>query len=333
MKKLSIITLCALLTMLYAGCSHDTDVFDGPALNDIYGPFFIVDSLEISDYNANFAAGDKPIFSVTYSKNVNWTLHITGLTSGAVKQYSALSNQLNASNATWDGSTTTMPLFRAEQCAVMVTVENETDTLRDTLTVVEPKVNEGLLVADFENGYHPIWSDFVQAGATVAISDQLPQAEGTHVLDMSGAVNWDWLIGMIHFPAQSTGSLTYALPENPDNVWFNALLYKPDTINNALVLFQFREDEDGDGTGNEAQEDMWSYELSPEEEGWQLISVPYSELVSLANGAPVPANGNNLREPHKLSQISVLMLADPTSGYSRALLDYVIFTEGGPLAP
>ena len=44
-------------------------------------------------------------------------------------------------------------------------------------------------------------------------------------------------------------------------------------------------------------------------------------------------NGNKTLNPDKILQMSVLFLADPTSGYSQAYLDYVIFTENGPLNP
>jgi hypothetical protein len=51
------------------------------------------------------------------------------------------------------------------------------------------------------------------------------------------------------------------------------------------------------------------------------------------NGAETAPIGNGLHEPDKLVQVSILFLANPASGYSQAYLDYVTFTEGGPLQP
>lgn len=335
MKRYKIIALFVLTAAVYAGCKHDTEMFEGPALNDLYGEFSIVSGLDITNRNVDFAAGESTQFSATFSKNVNWKLRVTGLNSGAVKVFTALSNQLSPSNATWNGSTTIFPLFGAEECAVMLTVENETDTLRDTLTVASPKVDAGFLVADFENGANPDWEGFVQSGANMSfnITDQGPQAQGNFYYDMGGEVNWDWLIGMIEFPALAYGAPHFPLSVNPDNVWINMLLYKPTGIDNSLILLQLREDENADSTATETSEDMWSREIMLQDDGWQLISIRYSDMEALVDGQPSVPNGNTLHEPHKLGRISVLMLANPASGYSQALMDYVIITEGGPLTP
>jgi hypothetical protein len=61
--------------------------------------------------------------------------------------------------------------------------------------------------------------------------------------------------------------------------------------------------------------------------------VKYSELQSLVNGQPAAPNGNGVREPNKLTQVNILFLANPASGYANARLDYMIFTEGEALQP
>ena len=43
-------------------------------------------------------------------------------------------------------------IFKQEICSIELTFENEADTIRDTLTIAQPKIYEGTLVADFENG-------------------------------------------------------------------------------------------------------------------------------------------------------------------------------------
>jgi hypothetical protein len=56
-------------------------------------------------------------------------------------------------------------------------------------------------------------------------------------------------------------------------------------------------------------------------------------MVTLVNGQPAAPIGNGIREPHKLKEVSVLFLANPTSGYSQSYMDYLIFTQNGPLIP
>ena len=335
MKRIAYFLSVVAIALVYAGCNHDDDLFDGPALNDLYGEYSRLADLDVSDREVDFAAGDLPYFTAAFSKNVDWELTITGNTSGAQKIFTGKSSRLDQTNTRWNGSTTVFPMFVAEECSVTLIVVNEGDTMTDALTITTSKVDQGFVVADFETGMNPAWGGFVQSGANMSfnITNAGPRAQGNFYYDMGGEVNWDWLIGMIEFPAQAYGGLQFPLTDNPNNLWFNVLMYKPPGINNGLVLFQFREDENADGTSNDAVEDMYAMELTLEDDGWQLVSVKYSDLVALVNGQPGEPNGNGVHEPHKLGKISVLMLANPESGYSQALMDYCISTEGGPLTP
>ncbi|MFO7864868.1 MAG: hypothetical protein R6U85_12785 [Salinivirgaceae bacterium] len=334
MKISYIIALLGIVLM--ASCSKDDELFEGPPLNDLYGDFRVIDALEPSNANIDFANGETTYFTATFSATTAWELKITGLTSGAQKSIKGTSNELNAANATWNGSTTKFPMFKEEQCQVELYIPLDTTYLYDTISVVSTKVNEGLLLTDFENEIDPNWDIFTQSGADMSFNivtdDAAPQ--GNAYYDMGGTVNWDWLIGMIEFPASAYGETTFALDENANNVYFNVLINVPEDISNALVLFQFREDENGDGTFNEGSEDMYSLQLEEDlEPGWQLISVKYSDLAALADGEPTTPNGNGVHNPDMLHKVSVLMLANPSSGYSQTLMDYLIFTEDAPLNP
>lgn len=331
----SILFLMPLLMLLVNSCRKESDIFDGPSLDDIYGDFSFIQPFIITNDEVDFGAGETTFFSAEFSKNVNWQIKITGLSSGAVKIISGTSNILDAENALWTGTTTTLPMFRAESCAVELTFLNETDTVLDTLEILSPKVNAGFLLSDFESGWNAGWGSFVQSGGNMSftISDDVTSAQGQYYYDMGGEVNWDWLIGMVDIPASAYGTSTFPLSENPDNVYFNVLLNNPPGITNSIVLFQFREDDNGDGMFSEGTEDMFSAEIKMTEAGWQLISRNYAELPTLVNGVASDPLGNGIYEPHKLWQVSVLMLANPTSGYSQAYMDYLIFTEGNALQP
>jgi hypothetical protein len=334
MKNKLSITAIALCTMTFMGCKVD-DEFSGPDLVDLYGEFGIVQGLDISDRAVDFSLNETTYFTAGFTKNVQWKLQIKGLNSGGIKEITGFSRDVNAANAKWDGRVTRLPMFREEVCAVELTVENQVDTLRDTLEVLGGRINEGFLLSDFESGFPGNWLPFVQSGANMTFNVQTNNnaAQGGKYYDMGGTVNWDWLIGLFDIPATAYGSPTFDLNENPDAVYFNTMVYKQAALSNGIILFQFREDDNLDGTFNSSNEDMYAVEITPDLDGWQLISLKYGDLASLVNGQPANPAGNGVREPHKLMQISMLYLANPSSGYAQSYLDYMIFTENGPLKP
>lgn len=333
MIKLSIFS-ALLLPLLFIGCKTD-DIFEGPSLNDLYGSFSVITQFDISNRDVDFAQGEQTFFTAQFSKNIEWKITVKGLESGAEKDLTGFSNVINESNSKWNGSTTRLPMFKDEICAVELSFATAIDTFRDTLTITSAKLNAGLLLSDFENGLNPGWNSFVQSGAnmTFQIKNEEIAAQGDRYYDMGGTVNWDWLIGLVNMPATAYGGKTFDLSPIADNVYFNVMLFKKPEINNALILFQFTEDDNGDGVYTTNQEDMFSVEITLSDPGWQQISTKYSDLATLINGAPGAPIGNGLHEPDKLLQVSVLFLANPTSGYSQSYMDYMIFTENAPLQP
>jgi hypothetical protein len=332
MKMKDTILVC-LVAVSLAGCKVE-DEFDGPSLNDLYGEFAILQGLGISNDNVDFSAGQSTYFTAEFSKNVEWKLEVTGLVSGAKKTLSGFSNKLGSTNAGWDGGASELPMFKIEDCAVELTFSAEQDTLRDTLSVLGNKIYTGFLISDFESGLNPGWNSFVQSGANMSftIQNSPTSAQGNNAFDIGGTVNWDWLIGLINMPGSAYGNTTYPLSENPNNEYFNVMLYKDPALSNGIMLFQFREDDNGDGVYSDNAEDLFSMEVQLTENGWKLYSSKYADLPTLINGAPANPIGNGIYEPHKLIQVSMLFLANPSSGYAHSKLDYLIFTQGGPLS-
>ena len=330
MKNTRYLFLFAIVALLQACKPEDT--FDGPSLEDIYGPFFIEEALTISDDSLDLAAGESAHFHASFSKNLNWKVEIHGLSSGAVHLHEEFSSVVDFN---WNGSTTVLPMFRQETCEVMLTFETQQDTIRDTLDVLSIRPAQGFVLSDFEGGLNPGWVPFIQSGANMSFmvrNDGLA-AQGNNYYEMAGAVTWDWLIGMIDMPASAYNVEHFPLANNPNEVYFNTMLYKPAAYDNGLLLFQFREDDNGDGNYSTGTEDMWSFQVSGGADGWSTISRKYEDIVALVNGQETAPIGNGLHEPDKIVQVSVLFLANPASGFSQAYLDYMTFTEGGPLQP
>ncbi len=317
-------------------CTTENDTFDGPSLTDIYGEFFIVDSLQVSSSTVDFSLGQNIIATAEFSKNVNWKLEITGQESGAKFTLEGFSRLLDATNAVWNGTTTTLPMFRAEDCSVLLTISNEADSLITSVQVLGTKSINGFLLSDFEGEWNPGWGSFIQSGADMSfiITDEEIAAQGTKYYNMAGAVDWDWLIGLIDIPATAYGSTTFPLNSNPNNVFFNVMLAKYPGLTNGIVLFQFKEDDNMDGVYTAGSEDLFSLEVKlTGDDGWQLISSKYSDLPTLIDGAPSDPIGNGIYEPQKLQMVSILMLANPVTGYAKAWMDLLLFTETEPFQP
>jgi hypothetical protein len=313
------------------GCKPE-DTFDGPNLEDIYGPFFVTELLSISDESVDLAAGESTRLNASFSKNLNWKLEIIGLSSGARHVHEEFSRVMDYN---WNGSTSILPMFRQESCEVRLTFENQLDTLRDTLAVQSIRPLQGFVLSDFESGVNPGWDPFIQSGANMSfiVRNNGQAAQGNNYYDMGGTVTWDWLIGLLDIPASAYNVEHFPLSNNPSDVYFNTMIYKPAAYDNGLTLIQFREDDNGDGNYTSGQEDLWAFEISGGADGWSTISKRYSDIVTLVNGSETAPIGNGLHEPDKIVKVSILFLANPASGYSQAYLDYITFTTGGPLQP
>lgn len=329
-------TLLLIVSVSFWSCERDTDGFDGPNLDDLFGDFTVLNQLETSTSSVDFSAGESVHFTAKSSIATDWVIEITGQQSGAVKRIEGKTRELDNTNSLWDGSTTIFPMFQTEDCIAKLYYVGYPDTMTANLTVTGVKQNDGFLLSDFENGVDPNWNIFAQSGANMSFfTDDTDAPQQNQYYDMGGEVNWDWLIGLVDIPASAYGAPTFPLSTDGESVYFNCLLNIPEGVTNAVFLIQFREDDNEDGSFNENNEDMWAVEVRPADfgNGWKLYTKKYSDLTALVNGQPAAPAGNAIHEPDKLYQVSFLMLAEPSSGYSQTLIDYIIFTEDAPLNP
>lgn len=308
---------------------------DGPSLEEIYGVFGVTETLYISKDSVDFSAGQTVYFTAAMTKTSDWKITITGQTSGAIKIITGTSKAIEINDALWDGSTTLFPIFKAEMCDVELTFDGEVDTLTGTIKILAPKINSGYLITDFESGFDPGWSSFIQSGANMdfQIHTDATAPQGGSYFNMAGEVNWDWLIGLVNFKASADGYVTYPLGTNPNNVYFNAMIYGEPGLPNSLIIFQFQEDENGDGTYNATSDDEYAIEIPIDWEGWKLVTLKYNDIITMSGGNPVTPNGNNQHNADKIKQINMLHLANPTSGFAKSKIDYIIFTDNSPLKP
>lgn len=329
--------LCiVLMTLFFAGCRKDEDAFDGPSINDIFSNFKLIAPFDADRDSVDFSLSQTVAFSASFNKVVDWKITITGQTSKAQKVIEGQSKTISVTNALWNGSTTNYPVFRAENCTAKLTIKDVADTFNIAIKVIKPKTNPGYLIADFENGLNPFWPKYIQSGANMdfKVKTDSVAPQGTKYLNMAGTVNWDYLIGYIDFPASAYGSqFAFPLNTNPSSVYFNCLIYGVANTNTSLVLFQFKEDENGDGTFTPANEDEYDYQITVDWVGWKLVSVKYADLNTLVNGQPGTPKGNGLRNPDRLGKISMLHLADPNNGFASTKIDLITFSNNAPIEP
>ena len=333
MKK--VLTFIGIVAVLVACRKKEIDKMDGPSLQDLNGQFSVISTLEASKDSVDFSANETVFFTAEFSKTIEWKLNIIGLTSGAVKTIQGTGNALTESLSLWNGSTTSLPLFKSENCKVQLTFTGETDTLIDYVKVTQPKTNAGYVVADFETGFNSGWSSFIQSGADMdfQIKSDITAPQGNAYYNLAGTVDWDWLIGYVYFKASAGGNATFPLNSNPNSVYFNVMVWGDPSLTNSLILFQFQEDDNADGNYTAASEDQYAVEIPVNWTGWKLVSLKYNDIPCLVNGQPAAPAGDGVHNSNKIKQVNMLHLANPASGYAKAKLDYIIFTENGPLNP
>ena len=334
MKKLILILLVPIMFLI--SCRKDKSTIDGPSISEIYGDFKVLENFKSNKDSVNFNMGETVVFSASFNKVVSWTITITGQTSKAIKTIKGDGRTISILNGQWNGSTTQLPLFGVESCTAKLKIKDLQDSFLVNVKIIQPKKLEGFLISDFENGLNSKWTKFIQSGANMDFQVKTDSfaPEGKKYLNMAGTVNWDYLIGLVDFPATAYGTnVTFPLSTNSDAEYFNCLIYGVSNTNPSIVLFQFKEDENSDGSFNTSNEDQYDLEIKVDWEGWKFVSVKYTDIVTLVNGMPAAAKGNALHNPNKLSKISMLHLANPANGFASCKLDLVIFTNNKPLEP
>ena len=335
MKK-TLLIFVGLVSIGLSACRKE-NTFDGPSINEINIKFAILESFKVDKATADFETGNA-IFSARFNKIVSWKITIKGSISKATKIISGESKVIDASNATWNGSTTLFPLFKTENCTATLLIASENDSASTTISISKTKLlpSGARMIANFENGLDPKWTKYFQSGASMECMVKADNfaPEGSKYLNMGGTVNWDWLIGLVDFNANAyNNNVTFPLSTNPENEYFNVLIYgDPDPKTNMTkALFQFKEDENSDGLFEPSKEDEYDYIIDVNWIGWRLVSVKYSSLVNLVDGNPVSPKGNKLHNPDKIGKISFLQLADPNLGFARCKIDLVSFNQNKAL--
>jgi len=329
MKNLKFLLL--ILPFFFASCEKEK--IEGPSLNDLYGELNILESLSIVGDSADFSIGESIYFTASFSKQVDWTIRIKGINSGSVKIISGKSNEINQSNSTWNGSSTLLPFFIAEDCDLELTFEMHDDTIYNQVNVQSAKIynNENtVLITDFENGFNPNFTGFFQAGCTKSLVTN-GAGEGNKYLAQYGTCDWDWLIGYVDYFSDYWYDQE-DLVNDPTKLYFNIMINGASTISdvsdlpNSLFKLEFYEDENGDDYHDASSEDRYDYEFDVDWTGWRMVSICYNDLIPPSSNA-----GDGIKHPDKIFKVRTLLLANPESGFAKADVDFLIWSFNAPI--
>ena len=123
MKKLFYLFFA--ISLIFVSC--DKEGIEGPSLNDLFGELNILENFAIINDSASFNS-ESAYFTAKFSKIVDWKISIIGQSSGAEKTILGKSNEINATNSLWSGEVTTLPFFKEENCSVILTFPNHSDS-------------------------------------------------------------------------------------------------------------------------------------------------------------------------------------------------------------
>ena len=331
MKQL-LITISSIM-ILFTGCKHDTDEFQGPPVRDYFGEFYIISDLLPTTKVVDFSKKENVVFNMEFSRRAKWKLEIKGLSSGAVKTIENSSRVLSEENALWDGDANTFPSFGAELAAVKLSFIEEDSIFNqtDTIEITGLRADEGILVTTFETPLCDtcIWS---QTTVNARFTCDANAAKSNCYFSFNGTVGWDWAHGSIDLRQYQHG---YELPANASNLFFNVGLKAVESIGPQSSFFQFtfQEDDNGDGVFDPESEDSYVYQYWTETSDWVVHSKKYEDLKFDAEGNTIETAGNGLTEPSKLINIQVFYLSNPENGNAQAYVDHMIFTQNEEYRP
>ena len=330
MKKLQF--LLFLFPFFFTSCEKEK--IEGPSLNDLFADLEILEPLSVVGDSVDFASGDPIYFTASFSKQIDWEIRIEGLSSSSIKIISGKSNEINQSNSTWDGGSSLLPFFNVEDCKVSLSFANIEDTILTLLNIQVEKdyQNENtVLITDLENNFNPNFTGFFQAGCVKSLEEG-GAGQGGKYLKQEGICDWDWLIGYVDYFSNFWYDDKNNLINDASKLYFNIMIQGASTISpvtslpNSLFKLEFYEDENGDNYHDANSEDRFDLEFEVNWTGWRMVSICYNDLIP-----PSANSGNGIKEPGKIFKVRTLLLANPESGFAKADIDFIIWSNGAPI--
>jgi len=343
--KTQIILFLSLVCLLHSCTKQE---FEGPSIATIYGDFELIEPLIVTNKNPSFSSNDQVGFHCEFNKPIEWKITILGLSTSASREITGFSNLIDSNMIVWKGGPSQVPFFAEEDCAIELTFENETDTLRDTITIVSAKTfDNGIWIEDFEDGIPSdglVYYNTDGGGMTFSVAND-DALLGNSYFKMGGRVNWDWVLGSIDLPLNITN-----VSQAPDDLYINIGILSDlqDLHTGQFINILISEETDtpfNDNTNNNASDlfeptmEVYKMKVPIDWDGWQLKSFRYSDFEAVS---PNTQTINFNKNPTDIRAIRIACQACPSSSSNpvcpenfgkdvRTDIDHIIFTANSSL--
>ena len=343
--KTNLIFLLVLIFYFY-GCTKIE--FEGPSIENLYGDFEVIKSLETINKNPSFLNNEQVSFHCEFNKPVKWKIATLGLSTNAYKEITGFSEIIDSNTVIWRGGPSELPFFSAEECAIELTFENEVDTIRDTINIVSTKSYEnGIWFEGFEDGLPDeglVYYNTDGGGMTFSLGNDNPLL-GNYYFKMGGRVNWDWVLGNIDLPVNINN-----VSQNSNNLFINiGILSDLEDLHTGQFINILISEETvtpfNDNLSNNASDlfestmEVYKMKIPVDWNGWKMKSFRYSDF------EPVSPNNQDINfnmNPNDIRAIRISCQACPSSEGNpicpenfgkdvRADIDHIIFTTNSSL--
>ena len=343
--KIKLILFLGLVCFLHSCTKKE---FEGPSIDILYSDFEVIEPLKIINKNPSFSSNEQVSFHCEFNKPVQWKIAIMGLSTSANRQITGFSNLIDSNIIVWKGGPSQVPFFSEEVCAIELTFENETDTLRDTINIVSAKTYEnGVWFEDFEDGLPVnglVYYNTDGGGMTFSVAND-DALLGNSYFKMGGRVNWDWPLGNLDLPLNITN-----VGQASDDLYINIGILSDlqDLHTGQFINILISEETDipfNDNLDNNASDlfestmEVYKIKVPVDWNGWKLKSFRYSDFEPVSpNNPDINFNMN----PNDIRAIRIACQACPSSSGNpicpenfgkdvRTDIDHIIFTTNSSL--
>ncbi len=305
--------IAMLITVLAVACKHDNiEPSLGPDIEDntVSCPSanFSIDTLMNSANAVDFSSETITITS-NLNESADWEVVITG-DNGAQYVESGTGNSVNVN---WDGAFSNGILFRAGDSALVQLKVACLDTIDgQKIYITQGKTYSNIIVDDFDGntsitGWSNASGDLV--GLNITASDSGAAQADFYMYAEGVDVGKGSYLGMAQ---QQPTSIAYGLTTTSDQLYLNALIRG---TSNSIAEFRLYE---SDG-------DYYYYRVPVTWSGWQLVSMNYDDFQTGSGGVD--------KVPSTIQQIRFTLRSDDPTPSAVVNIDYINFTEGGPMVP
>jgi hypothetical protein len=280
------------------------------------------------------------------SHRVSWIVTFKGSLSGAIKTFEGMSQSIDPSQFKWGGehdpSKSLKFFLKDEPVFVEISFINSSLIVRDTIVIKQTKKFAGDILFDgFDKATlgaysWPNFLDFNENDGEIWLAKPNEEyvVQGLRSLSLSGKDNDNsYFIGGMRAQSSSDPGNKYFKFQslNPDSVFFNAYIYGDGNITTRMSI-GVAEDDNLNGSYEDATDDVWEYAIKINWKGWKLVSVRYSDFARAAN-VNFGGGGNGKRELDRVKRITFNLLSDPAGNAASYIVDFPIITYGSAFDP